>query len=219
MSRVFEVDPTGAGIDFALEAAAGAVAAGELVVMPTETVPGIAARPDDPAATARLFEAKRRPADLNLPVLAATAEEALALADDSATARTLAGAFWPGPLTLVLPRSDRSAAWSLGSRAGTIGVRVPDHPVALALLRRTGPLAVTSANPSGEPPIVSADELVAAFGEAVAVYLIELPLGAPGASMTPAPAASSTVVDLCGRGPRVLRAGPIDETRLLEALA
>src|SRR5439155_16494845 len=102
----------------------------------------IACRPDDPAATARLFDAKARPRGSNLAVLTASADEALALVERTPFAEALAASLWPGPLTMVLPRGERAAAWALGEDRDTVGVRVPDLPFARALLARTGPLAV-----------------------------------------------------------------------------
>jgi L-threonylcarbamoyladenylate synthase len=209
MSAVFDVDPERPrGIDEALQAATEAVNAGGLVVFPTETVYGIACRPDDPAATNRLFEAKRRPRGLNLPVLASSAQEALDLAVPSDAGRRLAGAFWPGPITLVLPRAERTKDWSLGEATESIGIRVPDHGVTLALLRRAGPLAATSANISGMQPLGDRVALEAAFGDAVAVYLV-----IRRAARGPA-GRSSTVVDLTGPKLRVVREGPIDAAEI-----
>lgn len=210
---VFEVDPDRLDrAEAALAAAALAVAAGRPIVLPTETVYGVACRPDDPAATARLFEAKERPESLNLPVIIPDAALAWRLAERSPLAVRLAERFWPGPLTLVLPRSDRSRSWALGDRAGTIALRVPSHSITSRLLGRTGPLAATSANLSGRPPLDSRDALVAAFGPRVAVYLV-IREGASSPS-----GAASTVIDLAGAAPRVLRAGPIDERAIREAL-
>ena len=211
--EVFEVDParlaTAAG---ATEAAAAALLAGRLVVLPTETVYGIAARPDHESATRDLFEAKRRPTGLNLPVLAPTADSAWTVGRKVEGAERLAFSFWPGPLTLVLPRTNAAREWYLGEEPDTVGVRVPDHPVASRLLERTGPIAATSANLSGEPPLASRDDLVAAFGERVAVYLVLPP------ALPPPEGQASTVVDLTGKGPRILREGPIDERAVASAL-
>ena len=167
--------------------AVAAVRRGELIVFPTDTVYGIGADPHDPAATARLFDAKRRPRDLTLPVLTATLDVARTLARFDDRAERLATALWPGPLTLVLPRSDVSRTWDLGREATTIGLRVPSHPLALAVLSAAGPLATTSANRSGSPPAVTCDELHVVFGDLVAVYLCE---------ERPLSGAASTVVDL-----------------------
>lgn len=194
-------DPVGDAVSAAL--------AGELVVIPTDTVYGIAARPDELAATSRLFEAKGRPRELELPVLVPSVTAARRIAVFDRRADALAAAFWAGPLTLVLPRTDASAAWSLGEEASTIGVRMPHHPLALAVLARTGPLAVTSANRSGERTPATCDGLAEAFGGAVAVYLCEdVPLvGRP-----------STVVDLAHGDPVVLREGTLAEADILRAL-
>jgi len=192
-------------------AAARAVGGGRLVVVPTETVYGIGCRPDDAAATARLFEAKGRSRGMNLAVLAAAPGEALALTESMPHAASLAAALWPGPLTMVLPRSARARAWSLGEDEDTIGVRVPDLPLPRALFARTGPLAVSSANRSGASPARTRGELLAAFGDAVAVYLV-----------TPEPlvgADPSTVVDLTDPSRiRLVRAGPFTRERMAVAL-
>jgi L-threonylcarbamoyladenylate synthase len=210
MSRVFEVDPSYPdGPREAIDAAADAAKAGSLVVFPTDTVYGLACRPDDPAATARLFAAKRRPSGLTLPVLAASADEALDLVVSDERAVRLAEEFWPGPLTMVLPRGRRSRDWRLGDAAESIGVRVPNHPLSLALLFRTGPLAATSANVSGEEPIGEGRVLSEVFGRDVAVYLLA-PMGSGSAR-------SSTVVDLTGGEPVVLREGPIEPGAILAA--
>jgi L-threonylcarbamoyladenylate synthase len=210
MSEVFEVDPADPVASVpAIEAAAEAIGEGHLVVLPTETVFGIACRPDDPVATAHLFETKRRPAGLTLPVLAPDAASAWRLGVRSPAASSLADAFWPGPLTMVLLRTEASAGWDLGERADTIGLRVPDHPLARALMRKTGPLAATSANLSGRPPIADPAELAETFGDRVAVYLVP----APGRGPEGAP---STVVDVTGDELVVLREGAIDAARLRE---
>lgn len=193
-----------------IEEAAASALAGFPIVLPTDTVYGIGTRPDDPAATARLFEAKGRPRALELPVLVPTAEAARRIASFDERAQTLAVRFWAGPLTLVLPRTPRSRSWDLGGDPTTIGVRMPHHPLALALLARTGPLAVTSANRSGSPTPRTCDELRELFGDAVAVYLCEdEPLGG----------LPSTVVDLAHGPARVLRTGAIGERELLAAIA
>jgi L-threonylcarbamoyladenylate synthase len=180
--------------------AAAAAKAGKLVVFPTDTLYGIGTRPDDPAATARLFDAKRRPRELELPVLAASVNEVRDLAVLEDAAERLANACWPGGLTLVLRRTPMSAAWDLGGDPETIGVRVPRHPLARSLLAAAGPLAVTSANRSGQPPASTCEELEATFGEAVALYLCQdvPPAGTP-----------STVVDLAHGPARLLRAGAV----------
>lgn len=180
--------------------AAAAAKAGELVVFPTDTVYGIGTRPDDPAAIARLFDAKRRPRELELPVLAASVNEVRSLAVFGEGAERLAATCWPGGLTLVLRRAPSSAAWDLGGDPETIGVRIPHHPLARALLAAAGPLAVTSANRSGRPPASTCEDLEATFGDTVALYLCQdvPPAGVP-----------STVVDLAHGAAQVLRAGAV----------
>ena len=195
--------------DPGLDAAELALAAGELAVFPTDTVYGVGARPDRPAATARLFEAKGRPRTLTLPVLAAGREQAARVAVFDPRAEALARRFWPGALTIVLPRAELAADWDLGVEEGTVGVRMPAHEDALALLRRTGPLAVTSANRSGEPTPATCQGVREALGDAVAVYLCG------GATSN----AASTVVDLTAAEPRVLREGALPAADVLAAAA
>jgi tRNA threonylcarbamoyl adenosine modification protein (Sua5/YciO/YrdC/YwlC family) len=189
--------------------AVAAVRRGELIVFPTDTVYGIGAAPHDPAATARLFDAKRRPRDLSLPVLTVSLEVAGTLARFDDRAERLAAELWPGPLTLVLPRARVSRTWDLGGDLGTIGLRVPSHPLALAILSAAGPIATTSANRSGARPAGTCDELHAAFGDRVAVYLCQ---------EEPLAGAASTVVDLSHRDARILRAGPLDEGHIAQLL-
>jgi L-threonylcarbamoyladenylate synthase len=195
------VDPIGDAVAAALR--------GELIVFPTDTVYGIATVPDDPDATTRLFDAKRRPGDLTLPVLVATVELARALARFDERAERLAEALWPGALTLVLPREGASRSWRLGGHAATIGLRVPRHPMAFSILSAAGPLATTSANRSGEAPAPTCDELHAAFGELVSVYLCqdEALVGR-----------ASTVVDLTQADVRLLRGDPEDANRVSDLL-
>ncbi len=192
-----------------IEDASEAVRRGELIVFPTDTVYGIGADPRDPAATAHVFDAKRRPRDLTLPVLAATLEVARTLARFDDRAERMTAAFWPGPLTVVLPRAPVSRTWDLGGDSATIGLRVPSHPLAFAVLSATGPLATTSANRSGEPPAGTCDELHAAFGGLVAVYLCQ---------EDRLEGAASTVVDLTRRDARILRAGGVDADHIAQLL-
>jgi L-threonylcarbamoyladenylate synthase len=182
---------------------------GELVVMPTDTVYGIGTRPDDPGATARVFEAKRRDRDLELPVLVATIRDAERVGMFDDRAERLAAGCWPGGLTLILPRARASRGWDLGGDPATVGVRIPHHPLALAVLAGAGPLAVSSANRSGEPPATDCDALSLTFGDLVSVYLCqEAPLsGAP-----------STVLDLAHGPARVVRPGAVGAERLTRLL-
>lgn len=191
-----------------LARAVAALERGDLVVIPTDTVYGVAARPDVAGGTRRLFEAKRRPSDLALPVLVTDLRQAEAVAAFDRRARALARRYWPGPLTLVLPRAGPASGWDLGFEASTIGIRMPAHRVATALLGITGPLAVTSANRSGDPTPPDCDGVRAALGDAVAVYMCAgRCAGAP-----------STVVDLVGAEPEIRRLGAIDPRELRAVL-
>jgi L-threonylcarbamoyladenylate synthase len=192
-----------------LRDAAVAAARGELVVFPTDTVYGIGTRPDEPAATARVFEAKRRPRDLELPVLVATVMAARAVAVFDERAERLAAALWPGPLTLVLPRGADASGWDLGGDPTTVGVRVPHHPLALALLAETGPLAVTSANLTGRPPVETCGQLQELFGDAVAVYLCQ------EGSLD---GVASTVIDLAHGPATIIREGSLPRDVLVQLL-
>ena len=192
-----------------LRDAAVAAGRGELIVFPTDTVYGLGTRPDDPSATARVFAAKQRPRDLELPVLVATAEAARSVAVFDDRAEQLVGSCWPGPLTLVLPRSAAASGWDLGGDPATIGVRAPHHPLALALLAETGPLAVTSANRSGGEPVETCDELQSLFGEDVAVYLCQ---------EDRLEGIASTVVDLAHGPASILREGTLSREAIAELL-
>jgi tRNA threonylcarbamoyl adenosine modification protein (Sua5/YciO/YrdC/YwlC family) len=189
-------DPLAGPLADAVEAARR----GELIVFPTDTVYGIGTRPDDAAATARLFAAKRRERDLALPLLASTPDELAAVAVFDRRAERLARALWPGALTIVVPRSPASATWNLGGDGRTVGVRVPAHRLARALLGASGPLAVSSANRSGESPARTCAELVESFGADVDLYLC---------TDEPLVGTSSTVVDLAHGPPRLLREGDV----------
>lgn len=194
----------------ALDAAERALASGEAVVLPTDTVYGVGARPDLPEATDRIFQLKRRPRDLTLPILVASPVEAAAVAELDGRAIRLAERFWPGAVTLVLARTRESRGWDLGARRDTVGVRVPAHPVATALLARVGPLAVTSANRSGRPTPTTCIGVRGELGEEVAVYVCAL------APLEPVP---STVVELLGPEPRVLRAGAVSAEEISRTLS
>ena len=180
--------------------AVAAARRGELIVFPTDTVYGIAADPADAAATGRLFAAKQRPQNLTLPILVGSIGDArdVGVLDDRA--ERLAAALWPGALTLVVPRKARSAGWELGGDAASVGLRIPDHRLARAVLA-AGPLATTSANRSGAPPATTCEELHAVFGDDVALYLCD---------DAPLEGRASTVVSLLGPEPEVLRAGDVD---------
>lgn len=190
-----------AELDAGLEAAQAAIERGELVVLPTDTVYGLAADAFSPTAVQRLLDAKGRSRDMPPPVLigAPTTLEALA-ADIPAWLRTMTTSLWPGPLTVVC-RQQPSLTWDLGETHQTVAVRMPDDPTALALLKVTGPLAVSSANLTGEDAAESVDEAERMLGNDVAVYLD----GGPSRSGVP-----STILDATASTPRVLRQGSID---------
>ncbi|MEU7001289.1 L-threonylcarbamoyladenylate synthase [Nonomuraea sp. NPDC046570] len=185
--------------------AASAARRGELVVLPTDTVYGIAADAFTPSAVAALLEAKGRGRDMPPPVLVGTVRAANALVEDLGPyGQDLIDAFWPGPLTIVC-KANRSLSWDLGDTKGTVALRMPLHPVALDLLKETGPLAVSSANRSGAPAATTAENAEEQLGEAVAVYLD----GGPCADDIP-----STIVDLTTAVPRLLRKGAIPVEKL-----
>ncbi|ACU39953.1 threonylcarbamoyl-AMP synthase [Actinosynnema pretiosum subsp. pretiosum] len=183
-----------------LAAAAGAVRSGRLVVLPTDTVYGIGCDAFDAAAVRSLLAAKGRGPDMPVPVLVGswTTIDGLVLSVPR-QARSLIEAFWPGGLSLVLHHAP-SLAWDLGQTRGTVMLRMPLHPVALELLRDVGPMAVSSANKSGFPPASSAAQAREQLGEDVQVYLDGGPSGENVAS---------TIVDLTGTDPLVLREGAV----------
>ena len=186
-----------------------AVQRGRLVIVPTDTVYGLGADAFSPAAVQRLLNAKGRGRQMPPPVLvsAKTTLEALAVGVPD-WARALVEELWPGPLTLVL-RQQPSLQWDLGETRGTVAVRMPDHDVALELLARTGPLAVSSANRTGLPPATDADDAEAMLGELVRVIL--------DAGRTPGPV-PSTIVDCTGEQGRILRQGVLPTERLNEGV-
>lgn len=189
-----------------LDAAVAALARGEVVAAGTDTVMGLLCDPRDPAAVERVYELKRRPAGLELILLAARAADLEEVVAWSPLSRRLAAAHWPGPLTVVLPVA--AAALAIPRSGSTLGVRVPRHNALRQLLARTGPLASTSANRHGEPPARNAAEVRAAWAHAVLVVLEGGGSGRP-----------STVVDCCSEDLRILRQGAIDEAALAAAAA
>ncbi|MDE3082356.1 MAG: threonylcarbamoyl-AMP synthase [Acidobacteriota bacterium] len=186
--------------------AAALLAAGEVVALPTDTVYGVAASVTQPAAVARLFALKDRPADVALPMMAASREqvEAAGIAVTSELAR-LAAAFWPGALTIVVS-APSALAQRLGASEPTVGVRVPNDPDLCRLLERSGPLAVTSANVHGGPPCESAEQVDAVFAERDGLAGV-VDGGERRASV-------STVVDVTSTPWRVLREGAISRDAL-----
>ncbi len=193
-----------------LERALEALHGGRPVVIPTDTVYGIAAMPSIPCAIASVFAAKGRPEEKALPVLAASLEqlEEVVLFDERA--RRLAHRFWPGPLTIVLPRSPRFS-YDLGGPGGdgqrTVAVRIPDCRIALDLLERSGPLAVTSANRSGEAPATTVADARASLAS------IEVMVDGGRCPRVP-----STVVALLN-GPKVVREGAISSRQIAHVLS
>ena len=182
------------------------------MAVPTDTVYGLAVVPFLPDAVARLFSVKERPRDVPLPVLVASwAQVATVAGQLDGAAELLAGRYWPGPLTLVVPRESRFAA-DLGgppSAQATVGVRWPDHPLVGRLCRELGPLAVTSANRHGSPPSTTAGEVAAAFAGADELAAI---LDGGTCDGTP-----STVVECRGSATRCIRQGSIAWEEIVEA--
>jgi L-threonylcarbamoyladenylate synthase len=186
--------------------AAAALIAGGIVGLPTETVYGVAVLPR-PEALRALLEAKRRPLDKGIPLLLDGLDQVVGLLVVSPTAKRLADRFWPGPLTLALPlRDPRSVPEEVSGGRSSLAVRIPDHGVPRALARELGPIAVTSANLSGEPEARTAAELVAALGPSLSIVIDDGPVrgGVPS---------SVVAVDAEGRM-EVLRAGALSPAEL-----
>lgn len=193
-----------------LAAATAAVLKGALVVLPTDTVYGVGVDAFRPSAVESLLAAKGRGRDIPPPVLVGSVRAATALVEDLGPyGQELIDEFWPGGLTLVC-RASRTLKWDLGETKGTVAVRMPQHPVALELLTQTGPMAVSSANLTGKPPATTAADASEQFGDAVEVYLDA------GPCETDIP---STIVDLTGDMPRLLRGGAVSIGRLREVAA
>lgn len=193
----------------AISAAASAVKSGRLVVMPTDTVYGLGADAFDSGAVTGLLAAKGRGRDMPVGVLVGswhTIEGLVYTVPHSA--RELIRAFWPGALSLVVQQAP-SLQWDLGDARGTVMLRMPLHPVAIELLREVGPMAVSSANISGRPAATTAAEAQHQLGDLVDVYLDAGPSGAQTAS---------TIVDLTGPEPRILREGPISVQAVADVL-
>lgn len=192
-----------------IAAAQGAIAAGELVVMPTDTVYGIAADAFTPDAVTALLDAKGRGRDMPPPVLIGSPAVLRALAADVPPAvEDLVEAFWPGPLTVILT-AQPSLNWDLGETRGTVALRMPEDPVALELLRATGPLAVSSANRSGNPAATAVMDAAVQLGDRVSVYLDAGPstIGE-----------SSTIIDATVTPPEIVRAGALTAEDIVERI-
>jgi tRNA threonylcarbamoyl adenosine modification protein (Sua5/YciO/YrdC/YwlC family) len=192
-----------------IDEAAAAVRSGELVVLPTDTVYGVGADAFLPQAIEGLLAAKGRDRSMPVPVLVASPSMLNALVDQMPeTAAALSEQFWPGALTLVL-RHTAHLVWDLGDSKGTVAVRMPASDIAQELITRTGPLAVSSANRSGHPPATTMLDARLQLGASVAVYLDGGPSGA---------SVASSIVDMTGEQPRLLRAGAIDIEALREVV-
>ncbi|HEX4471879.1 MAG TPA: L-threonylcarbamoyladenylate synthase [Nocardioides sp.] len=203
--------PTGSADEreSAIEAAAQAVQRGGLVILPTDTVYGVGADAFDHDAVQALLDAKGRGREMPPPVLISAATTLAALATDIPSyVDALTEAFWPGPLTLLCVQQP-SLTWDLGETRGTVAVRMPDHEVALALLERTGPLAVSSANLSGLPAATEAAAADGMLGESIEVVLDDGP--SPKGE-------ASTILDVRLSQPRLLRLGALSVSDLNDVL-
>jgi len=183
----------------AIQKAAQIISEGGLIAFPTDTIYGVAGDPTNSASLKKIYQAKERPDEKALPVLIGALEQLSALVSSlSPEVEAIAKTFWPGPLTLVLPKN-LDLPLEL-SAYPTVGVRMPDHPFTLALLRETGPLATTSANISGGPNPTTAQDVLMQLGGRIDLILD----GGP----TPGPTAS-TVADVSTPDYKILRQGPI----------
>jgi len=197
MSEVFSL---ATDRDEAITRTVGALRAGELVVLPTDTVYGLAVDAFNKDATAMVFKTKMRPRELPLPVLVSRPRQAWGLCAHIPVAATaLAAGFWPGALTMILPEM-HEMSWDLGDSRGGVAVRMPAHDDLLSILEQTGPLAVTSANITGEPTPRSIEEVREKLGDAVAVYID----GGPSQHDF-----GSTIVDVTSTQTRMVREGSI----------
>ncbi|AKE41646.1 tRNA threonylcarbamoyladenosine biosynthesis protein YwlC [Corynebacterium kutscheri] len=208
MSRIYNCsDP--AMRTTGLKAAVSAVQAGRLVVMPTDTLYGLGCDAFNNDAVAKLLDTKRRGPDMPVPVLVGSWDTARGLvANYTEQMRTLIEAFWPGALSMVVPQAP-SLPWNLGDTRGTVMLRMPLHPVAIELLRETGPMAVSSANISGNPPAATVAEAKEQLGTHISVYLDggQCQLGQ-----------ASTIIDLSSSQPKILREGAISAERVAQVL-
>ena len=185
-----------------IEAAVAAIRAGEVVVIPTDTVYGLAGDPSNPGAVERIYAIKGRPPQLELSLLASDISQLDGLVEMDGVARSLAVAFWPGPLSLICPVGPRRLA--IPRSGTTLMVRVPSHALLRRLLDETGPVASTSATRHGMAPAATGSEAEAALGAEVSGVID----GGPGTGM------ASTIIDASSRPPRLLREGPITRIAL-----
>ncbi len=192
----------------AIQRAREILQSGGLVAFPTDTVYGVGALAFDGKAVESIYAAKDRPVEKAIPILIGRTEDiGKAASEVPPMAKKLAEQFWPGPLTIVLPK--HSDLPESVSATNTVGVRIPDHPVALSLLQAAGPMAVTSANISGQPNPSTAKEVLAQLTGRIALIIDggKTPGGVP-----------STVVDCTGPKPLVLREGPIHYEEILSSI-
>ncbi|MGO3235909.1 MAG: L-threonylcarbamoyladenylate synthase [Canibacter sp.] len=214
MAKVFDCTDS-AQLLQASRAARSAIGRGDLVVLPTDTVYGVAADAFSPEAVAKLLEAKHRTRQSPPPVLIADKQVMNALAAEvTEPVMKLAEAFWPGPLTMVMI-AQPSLAWDLGETSGTVALRVPDSTFTREFLSDTGPLAVSSANTHGEPAAKNTAEAVDMLGESIAVYLDDGDVAGDGTS--------STILDVTSLSDekgslRILRHGGITLDQVQEVL-
>lgn len=217
MATIFDCSDSGALLT-GMRLARGAIGRGELVVMPTDTVYGVAADAFDPVAVQRLLDAKGRTRQSPPPVLIPGIPTLDALTEEvPPEIRRLVDIFWPGALTVILPARS-SLQWDLGDTGGTVALRMPANAYALELLAETGPLAVSSANLTGQPAATTAQEAEAMLGESISVYLDG---GKAGAD---ARGTASTIIDATplltpGGELRVVREGVIPASAIMQALS
>jgi L-threonylcarbamoyladenylate synthase len=193
----------------AIAAAVRAVQGGSVIVLPTDTLYGIGADAFNSEAVTGLLAAKGRGRDMPVPVLVGSWSTIDGLVSYvTSDTRNLVEAFWPGGLTLIVEHAP-SLAWDLGDSRGTVGIRMPLHPVALELLAAIGPMAVSSANRTSMPPATSVQQAYDQLGESVSVYLDggDVPIGKP-----------STIVDLTGDVPRLVREGAVSLDAIREVV-
>src|SRR5918998_3319531 len=195
--------------DRGIAAAVEAIKSGELVVLPTDTVYGIGADAFTPFAVTALLNAKGRDRQMPPPVLVGSRHTLDGLVTRMPpAARDLVEAFWPGALTIIVEQSP-TLQWDLGDTGGTVAVRMPLHPVALEVLRSTGPMAVSSANLTGQPPATTAEQARDQLSYKVSVYL------EAGECPNPVP---STIIDLTSDRPKIVRAGAISTDQIREVV-
>ena len=217
MATIFDCSDSGALLT-GMRLARGAIGRGELVVMPTDTVYGVAADAFDPVAVQRLLDAKGRTRQSPPPVLIPGIPTLDALTEEvPPEIRRLVEIFWPGALTVILPARS-SLQWDLGDTGGTVALRMPANAYALELLAETGPLAVSSANLTGQPAATTAQEAEEMLGESISVYLDG---GMAGAD---ARGTASTIIDATplltpGGEVRVVREGVIPASAIMQALS